>query len=457
MINVNTPAPVSSNPRPGGGRTRMLAGISLGYFMVLLDMTVLSVAEPDLASSLRTSMAGLQWTTTGYTVAFAALLLSAGAAADRFGAERLFRAGITVFTAASLLSAFAPGLWGLVILRALSGVAAAVCVPASMAMIAQLYPESAARARAVSTWTAISGAAVAAGPIVGGALVAVAGWRSVFLINVPIGLIVLISTFGRAVARSRSDRRIDWPAQLAAAVVLALCTDTLIAAGAQAWTHAAWSLAGLGASVLTFRGLERRSATPVLNRALLRSIRVRAGLLAAAVVNFALTGALFVLPLLLQRERHLDPLETGLAFLPLTIPFAANPPFTGKIVARVGPRRPILAGLALLAGGGAVLAGVVFADGSYPWLAAGLLLTGLGVSYALPALVVAMVDVAPAGTAGAVGGLLNAVRQVGATVGVAVMGAAVAAGTGWALLLSAAVCTVGWFVFAIAGRAERSG
>ncbi|TMR97678.1 MFS transporter [Nonomuraea basaltis] len=457
MTLVNSPMPVPATPRPGRGRARALAGISLGYFMVLLDMTVLSVAEPDLASSLRTSMAGLQWATTGYTVAFAALLLSAGAAADRFGAERLFRAGIAVFTLASLLSAFAPGLLALVLLRAILGIAAAACVPASMAMIAQLYPEPAARARAVSAWAAISGAAVAAGPIAGGALVGAAGWRSIFLINVPIGLAVLALTLGRAVACPRDTRRIDWLAQVAAAAVLALFTDALIAAGSQAWAHAAWSSAGLGVSALAFRGLERRSRAPVLNRALLRSGRVRAGLLAAAAVNFALTGSLFVLPLLLQQEWHLGPLQTGLAFLPLTVPFAANPPFTGKIVARVGPRRPILAGLALLSAGGAVLAGTVFADGGYPWLAVGLLMTGFGVSYALPALVAALVSVAPAGTAGAVGGLLNAVRQIGATLGVAVMGAAVAAGTGWALLVSAAICAIAWFVFALARRGETTG
>nr|WP_281178555.1 MFS transporter [Streptosporangium amethystogenes] len=227
--------------------------------------------------------------------------------------------------------------------------------------------------------------------------------------------------------------------------------------GSQAWAHAAWSSVGLGVSVLVFYGLERRSQAPVLNRALLRSGRVRAGLLAAAAVNFALTGSLFVLPLLLQQEWHLGPLQTGLAFLPLTVPFAANPPFTGKIVARVGPRRPILAGLVLLAAGGAVLAGVVFADGGYPWLAVGLLMTGFGVSYALPALVTAIVSVAPAGMAGAAGGLLNAVRQVGATLGVAFMGAAVAAGTGWALLVSAAVCTIAWFVFALTRGGKTTG
>ncbi|MET7668935.1 MFS transporter [Micromonospora luteifusca] len=457
MTLLSSSAPARADLRQRRRHSTALTGISLGYFMVLLDMTVLSVAEPALASSLDTTMAGLQWATVGYTVAFAALLLSAGAAADRFGAERLFRAGIAVFTLASLLSAFAPGLWALVLLRAISGVAAALCVPASMAMIAQLYPEPAARARAVSAWAAISGAAVAAGPIAGGALVGAAGWRSIFLVNVPIGLAVLALTYGPAVACPRGYRRIDWPAQLAAVAVLALVTDALIAAGAQAWAHAAWSSVGCGVSVRVFYVLERHSRAPVLNRALLRSGRVRAGLLAAAAVNFALTGGLFVLPLLLQQERHLNPLQTGLAFLPLTVPFAANPPFTGRIVARVGPRRPILAGLALLTAGGAALVWVVFADGGYRWLAVGLLMTGFGVSYALPALVAALVGAAPAGTAGAVGGLLNAVRQVGATLGVVVMGAAAAVGTGWALLMSAAVCTIAWFVFAVARPAETTG
>ncbi|MET7642527.1 MFS transporter [Streptomyces sp. NPDC005426] len=448
MTVVNSAASTGLTPSRGR-RACALTGISLGYFMVLLDTTVLSVAEPYLASSLGTSMAGLQWAITGYTVVFAALLLSAGAAADRFGAERLFRSGIAGFALASLLSSVAPGLWALLLLRAVSGAAAAACVPASMAMIARLYPEPAARTRAISVWAAISGAAVAAGPIAGGALVGAAGWRAVFLINVPMALAVLALTWGRSVRCPRDAHRIDWPAQLAAVAVLTLLTDALIAAGARAWTHTRWSSGGLVIAVLAFSVLERRSLAPVVNRALLYSARVRAGLLAAAAANFTLAGGLFVLPLLLQRERHLSALETGLAFLPLTVPFAANPPLTGKIVARTGPRRPILAGLALLAAGSTLLACTVFAEGAYTWLALGLLLTGFGISFVLPALVAAIISAAPPGTAGAAGGLLNAVRQVGATLGVALMGAAAAAGTGWSLLLSAGVCALAWLTFAL--------
>jgi DHA2 family methylenomycin A resistance protein-like MFS transporter len=428
-----------------------LLGISLGYFMVLLDMTVLAVAEPDLASSLHASISGLQWAVTGYTVVFGSLLLSAGAVADRYGADRVFRAGAAVFGLGSLLSALAPSLGVLTALRAVLGAAGAACVPSSMAMIARLYPDGAARARAIAAWAAISGTAVAAGPLIGGALVAAAGWRAIFVVNAPIAVLVLALTAGPATACPRGDRRIDWAVQLAACGVLALLTDALIAVGSGSWAHAAVSTAGIVGAVAVFAVLERRSAHPVLNRVLLRSSGVRAGLAAGAAVNFALNGNLFVLPLLFQHSRHLSALATGLAFLPLTFPFTLNPPVTGRIVARYGPRPPILTGLALLAMGGAGLGCAIRAGAGYAWLALGLLLTGYGVSFVLPALVTAILRAAPQGTAGAAGGLLNAVRQAGATLGVVTMGALAGAGTAtgsaYALILSALVCAAAgaWF------------
>jgi DHA2 family methylenomycin A resistance protein-like MFS transporter len=436
---------------PLGRRSLALLGISLGYFMVLLDMTVLSVAEPDLASSLHTSISGLQWAVTGYTVAFGSLLLSAGAVADRYGAHRVFRAGAFAFGLGSLLSALAPSLGVLIALRAVLGAAGAASVPSSMAMIARLYPDGASRARAVAVWAAISGAAVAVGPVIGGALVDVAGWRAIFLVNVPVSVLVLTLTAGRAAICPRGEGRIDWAAQLSACAVLALLTDTLIAAGSGSWAHAAGSAAGTAVAAVVFTVFERRSAHPVLNRALLRSREVRAGLAAGAAVNFALNGSLFVLPLLLEQGRHLSAIAAGLAFLPMTLPFALNPPVTGRLAARFGPRPPIVAGMALLAVGEAGLGCAAWAGAGYGWLALGLLLTGYGVSLVLPALVTAILSVAPQGTAGAAGGLLNATRQAGATLGVAAMGALAGTGTatgpGYALLLSAGICVAAgtWF------------
>ncbi|WP_371480685.1 MFS transporter [Kitasatospora sp. NBC_00315] len=434
---------------PGRPRTWIpLLGVSFGYFTVLMDTTVLAVAEPDIARSLGGSVAGLQWTVTGYTVAFGGLLLSAGAVADRFGAHRVFRAGMAVFGLASLLSALAPGLWTLVALRGLLGVASAACVPASMVMITMLYPEPAARARAVAAWAATSGAAMAAGPIVGGLLVGLAGWRAVFLVNVPLALLTLGLTAGRRVHCPRGARPINWTGQLAACTVLGLLTDALIALGSGHTVHAAGSGAGLVAAALCFAALERRGDNPVLAPAVLRARAMRPALLAGAAVNFTLSSLLFVLPLVFRQTQHLSPLRTGLAFLPMTIPTAFNPLLTGRIVARTGPWRPVVAGLGLLAGAGLLFGVALPAGWGYRALSAGLLCAGFGVSYALPALTAAVITTAPEGAAGAAGGLLNSVRQVGASVGVAAMGAFVDVGAagpgdgaGYALLLCAGVCT----------------
>lgn len=448
-------------PAAPTGRTRCaLFGVSLGYFMVLLDMTVLSVAEPDLARSLHASTAGLQWATTGYTVVFGALLLSAGAVSDRHGAHRVFRVGVAAFGLASLLCVVAPTLGVLVALRAVLGAAAAACVPSSMAMIARLFPDPARRTRAVAAWAAVSGAAVAVGPIVGGVLVELAGWRAIFLVNVPLAAAVLALTAGPAVRCPRSPRRIDWMTQWTACALLALLTDALVAAGSRSWAHAVGSGTAAVLVAVVFVVLERRSTAPVLDRALLRNGGVRAGLAAGAAVNFTLNGSLFVLPLLFQR--NLGAVATGLAFLPLTLPFVLNPPVTGRIVARVGPRPPVLTGLALLTAGGVALCWAARVGAGYGWLAVGLTLTGFGVSFVLPAVVAAVLRAAPDGTAGAAGGLLNAVRQTGATFGVAVMGALTGVGAGtavgsaYALLLSAAVCAAAGIWFATWTRGPRA-
>ncbi|WP_242887418.1 MFS transporter [Actinomadura litoris] len=436
---LQSPPPAAATAR----RRRALLGISLGYFMVLLDTTVLSVAEPDLARSLHASTAGLQWAVTGYTVVFGALLLSAGAVADRLGADRVFRVGAAAFGLGSLAAALAPGLGTLVALRALLGAAAAACVPASMAMITRLYPAPADRARAVATWAATSGAALAAGPLAGGALVGLAGWRAIFLINVPVAAAVLVLVSGREVRCPRGTRAIDPVAQALACAALGLLTDALIALGSGAAVHASWSAAGAALAAAAFAAAERRSAAPVLVPAVLRAPGMPAALLAGAAVNFAMTGVLFVLPLAFQRDLGLSAFETGLAFLPMTLPFAFNPLVTGRIVARTGPRPPVLAGLALLTAGGAALGAALLASAPYPVLVAGLLGTGFGVSFALPALATAVVAAAPEGTAGAAGGLLNAVRQSGATLGVAIMGAFVPDGSGGfgsALFAASAAC-----------------
>ncbi|MGI5125184.1 MFS transporter [Pseudonocardia sp. CA-107938] len=423
-----------------------LVGISLGYFMVLLDTTVVAVAEPDLAVSLGASVRGLQWVTTAYTVVFAALLLSAGAVADTAGARRTFRTAVLSFGALSALCAAAPTVEVLIGLRALLGAAAAACVPASLVLVARLHPEPARRARAVATWATISGSAVALGPVVGGVLVGAAGWRAAFLVNVPVAMAVLAATAGRA-GEQRSARRIDLRSHAAVIAALALGTDALIAAGAGAWAHAGLSAVGAAVIGAVLVRVDRTSDAPALDPAVLGVRGVPAGLIAGAAVNLTLAGTLFVLPLVLAGR--FGPLGTGLALLPMTVPFVANPPVTARLVARRGPRPAILLGLGLLAAGTAALAGAVALDAPYPVLAAGLLGVGFGVSFALPALAGSTVSAVPAEVAGAAGGMLNAARQAGATVGVAVMGALPG---GASFLPATAACLLAALVYARARR-----
>ncbi|MFC5829987.1 MFS transporter [Nonomuraea insulae] len=379
-------------------------GFSLAYFLVILDTTVLTIALPDLRASLGGSLAGQQWAVNAYTVAFAASLLVGGAVADRYGAARIFKVGVLAFGVISLVSAAAPDLGVLIALRALLGVAGALCTGGSLGLLAQLFPDQKARARATGLWAAITGSALAAGPLLGGLLVDVYGWRAVFLLNPPIALISLLAM--RAVRSPGGHRRIDWRVQLLACVFLGLLAQSLIGPSLVAGLLA---LATLAALVLA----ERRSTAPALPGGLLTATWPE--LLAGTVANFAFSGALFVLTLLLQDTRHLTPLQAGLAFLPLTLPMTVNPLLTGRLVARYGPRPPILGGLALITAG---LTGVALTDTLAPWL----VVMGFGLSFVLPALMAGMVNSAPPGTAGTAGGVLNAFRQVGATLGVAVMG-----------------------------------
>ncbi|MEV0993601.1 MFS transporter [Nonomuraea sp. NPDC050202] len=408
-------------------------GFSLAYFLVILDTTVLTIALPDLRASLGGSAAGQQWAVNAYTVAFAACLLTGGAVADRYGAARVFKLGVAAFGVVSLLSAAAPDLGVLIGLRALLGVAGALCTGGSLGLLAEMFPERAARARATGLWAAITGSALAAGPLLGGVLVDLYGWRAVFLLNPPIALISLLSM--RGVVSPRGRRAIDWWVQVLACVFLGLVAEALIGSAPVAGLLA---LAVLAALVLA----ERRSHAPALPGGLLAATWPE--LLAGTVANFAFSGALFVLTLLLQDTRHLSPMATGLAFLPLTLPMTVNPLLTGRLVARYGPRPPILGGLALVAAG---LAGTALTGVLTPWL----VVLGFGLSFVLPALMAGMVNSAPPGTAGAAGGVLNAFRQVGATLGVAVMGV-----IGRPLLVAAVLAALTCAGYALAARRARS-
>ncbi|GAO11398.1 MFS transporter [Streptomyces lydicamycinicus] len=447
-------ASVADAARSGKPSRTLLIGLSLGYFMVLLDMTIVSVALPAIARDLHVGLSGLQWVTNGYTITFAALLLTAGWLSDRYGGRRIFLWGLVAFGVLSGVSAAATTLDALVVLRLALGVAGALLLPASLAVITNAYTDPAERARAVGSWAAITGAALAAGPLVGGVLTDTVGWRTIFLINVPLALVSLVITVRLAPETARKQRSgLDLTGQLSGVLALAALVYALIEGPEKGWSGAgvpaAFAMAVVAAVV--FVVAERRAGdAAMLPLRMFRSRGFSAALASGLLANFGLSGLLFVLSLFFQDSRGYSSFSAGLAFLPLTLPTAFNPIFTGRLVGRIGPRRPATIGFVLM-GAGALLQAPFTGNSTGALVATvvGLLAFGFGVSFALPALVAGMAGSVPAEFAGIGAGALNSARQVGASLGVAVLGVVLnltssnAGGTRWALVVGGLALLLG--------------
>ncbi|WUA07271.1 MFS transporter [Nocardia sp. NBC_01377] len=423
--------------------TTRLVGIALAYFMVLLDTTVLAVAEPDLIASLHTDVIGVGWATTIYTMTLAAALVLGGNLADRLGAYRVFMVGVVGFGATSLACALSPDLGVLLACRGLLGLFAAAIIPASLGLIAGLYPEPGSRGRAISAWAAISGAAMAAGPVLGGWLIGLDGWRVVFVINAPVTAVVVLLC-GTRIPDTRRARAISWLPHLGLATGLATLTLTITEAGQRNWALVcAFGLITLILGVGT-AAIDRRSAAPLVPPALRHNASVWTAFGWGAAINYALTTVIFAIPLLL----HVTAIEAGVTLLPMTLLVALNPLLTGRLVAEHGPSRPIRMGFTAFPVGLAVTAFAVADDQQPIVLAIGLLLCGLGISWTLPALVGFAVDHAPQDATGAVGGILNTTRQVGATIAAAVASATLTGHSsgGWVaapFAIATVLCVIG--------------
>ncbi len=395
--------------------------------MVLLDMTVVSVALPAIRADLGGGITGLQWVVNAYTIVFAGFLLSMGALADRFGAKRLYMGGLALFLLASAASAAAASLGMLIGLRALLGLGGAALMPASLTLLAHAYPEPAERARALGIWAAVTGAAMAAGPVVGGLLVDALGWRSIFLINVPLAGISLIMTFMYVGETDRtSGRSLDAGGQITAIIAIAALSFGLMEGATYGWHSpviiAAFLLALISAGL--FWKIESKGQSPLLPLRLFHNATVSAGMCAGMAINIGLSGVLFVLPIFYQQIQGLSAHMTGLALLPMMIPLAFNPMLTGRLVGKVGARIPMTIGFCLSAAG-TFLQMKTEMDTGYATTILGLLLIGFGVSFTIPALMAAVISSAPRELTGSVSGALNASRQLGATLGVAIIGSMV--------------------------------
>jgi DHA2 family methylenomycin A resistance protein-like MFS transporter len=409
----------------------VLLASTVGFSMVLLDTTVVNVALGSIARDLSAGPTTLEWVANAYTLVFAGLLLSTGLAADRLGARAVFLAGLATFAAGSVAATLAPTAAALIGAQAVLGIGAALVLPTSLSLLSQVFVDPTRRVRAVGIWAAGSAVSFATGPVLGGLLIQQAGWRSIFVINLPLAVLaaaLVISQVQGRVAEARPAAPLNLGPQAAAIAMLLALTFGLVESGDTGWGSArvlvALSVALVLAVALVRR--ERSSDRPLVPRELIADRRFTGATAGGALLNFAFYGELFFLSLFLQQERGLDALHTGLAFLPQPLFFMAVAPIAGRMIAR-GPRLPLAIGAAIAVVGSLILIGVD-ADSSYPVLMAGLALNGIGGGLAIPAVTSAVMGSAPPALAGIASATLNAGRQVGGVLGVAVLGGMAAAG-----------------------------
>ncbi|MEX3635056.1 MFS transporter [Paraburkholderia sp. BR14320] len=404
-----------------------LLATSLGFVIICLDVTVVNVALARMRDGLGLDSTALEWVVNAYTLAFASLLLSAGALADRFGARRMFVAGFVVFTCASVGCGLSDGAALLVGSRVVQGIGAALCVPSSLALLGAAFPDPHARARAVSVWAGTAALALGAGPLVGGVLVDRFGWPAIFLINVPIGVAGIWLTIAHAPdTQGHAARRIDLAGQTLAVVALVGLTYAVVESGRLGWTSMT-VLTGLGVAAVAgglFVIVEARQAQPLLPLALFRHAAVNVSALTGLSLNFGYYGLMFAMSLFFQNARHDTPLETGLAFLPMTAVVAVANVASGSLTARFGYRLPMLVGQALAALGYVSLA-FARVDSGALGVALPLLTVGVGVALAVPSINTAVLAHVEPSYMGIASGVLNTARQIGGVLGVGLFGALV--------------------------------
>ena len=417
------PAPVA--PQPSRDPRPALAVAVLGFFIVTLDALVVNVALPAIGSDLGGGITGLQWVVDGYTLMFAALLLSAGALSDRIGARQAYGVGLVTFVAASAACGLAPQFGVLIGARLVQGAGAALMLPTTLALIRETYPNARQRARAIAMWSVGAGVASAAGPVVGG-LLTLLSWRMIFFINLPVGLVALL-LLSRVARSPRRPVPFDRAGQVAAVVGMGTLTYGLIEGGAQGW-RAPLVLGALVIAIValvTFLVAQARGEHPMVPLELFRSRPVAVSVSVGFTFTIGFYGLVFLLSLYFQQLRGLSPLATGAAFIPMTALTFLVTLLTPRAAARFGPRVPMAIGQCLMAVG---LLSLCLAVQSAPtWLVSLLTLpVGLGSALAIPTMTALLMGSVPAARAGTASGVLNTCRQLGGALGVAVFGALVA-------------------------------
>jgi EmrB/QacA subfamily drug resistance transporter len=445
----------------------------MSLFIVGLDITVVNVALPSIGQELHAGISGLQWTVGAYTVVMASLLLFSGSTADRFGRKRTFVVGLTVFSLGSLGCSLAPSVGLLVAFRVLQAVGGSMMNPIAMSIITNTFTDARERAQAVGVWGAVFGISMALGPIVGGTLVSSVGWRSIFLINLPVGLAAIILTL-RFIPESRAPRprRFDPVGQGFVIVLLATLTYGIIEAPSRGWSSAL-IVAAFAASAAALLGLlvyEPRRADPLIDLRFFRSVPFTSSIVIAVAAFAAFGGFLFLNTLYLQEARGLSPVQAGLATVPMALMTVLASPLSGRIVGRHGPRVPLAISGVCSVIACAMLTGIG-PQTPLAWLFAAYVIFGIGFGFVNAPITNAAVSGMPRAQAGVASAIATTSRQFGQTLGVAIVGAIVtsrvgdslhadlssASHPGWWTLTACGAVVLVLGLMATSGRANESG
>lgn len=411
--------------RPHFLQITLLLALCTGSFLTLLDANILNIALPAIQKDFAATIRDLQWAVDGYVLSSASLLIGMGVLIDKWGARRMYLWGLAGFALFSLLCMIAQSAFELTIYRILLGIAGAILLPSSLALINHTYNDKHTHTKAMGVWAALSGFAMAAGPLLGGFLTQFIGWRAVFAVAVPfaaIGFMLVWRKIDETPTHNRSIHLVPQVLLLFTGGGAAFCFIQSGTSGLISLPCIVAGLLSLLSGLMLWRH-ERRSSDRLVPRTVLQHPAIVQASLLGALVNFGLMGFTFYVAIFLQVVRGLSVIETSFAFLALTIPLAVNPPRSARLVNKIGPYKPLVGGfLALTLAVAALLLPIV--QQLTPLYLMCLLVMGFGVTYIIPPLTILTMRSAPAGLTGVVSALLNTSRQYGTLAGIAVIGLA---------------------------------
>lgn len=410
---------------PPTRRRALVLAVNLGSFITILDISIVNVALPTMQTALRIDMAGLQWVVDAYALFLSAFMLSAGPLGDRYGRKRSWLAGVFLFTVGSALCGMAGNLAVLLLGRAVQGVAGALLIPGALSLLTQAFPDARERAQAIGVWASCNAISLIVGPLLGGVLVAHFSWQSIFLINLPVGaLAIALGAWSIQESANPEHAAFDPAGQALSVIWLGALTIGLIQAGESGWTHPG-ALVALGTAAITlalFLTVEHRATRPLLPLAWFRDTGFAATNFASFVLGFSGYSSLFFFSLYLQHVQGLPPLAAGWMMAPQFVATGLVSTVFGRLNQRAGLPRLMVAGYSLI---GVAMLGMMQFDAHTPWFVSGplMVLLGVGMGLAVPSTSMAVMATVPRERSGMASATMNALRQTGMTIGIALLGA----------------------------------